>query len=234
MRRAARGKWRISTRTSSLLQSQKLASSSRSSSGVSRSEEKVVIEGSSSTAVGAATLSPGRLHGDSQRQWMVRSVVSECDAGLYISFGRELCAARRAWAWVWPEKSTDLMFHRGFLAFQHTGEVGRAVSATAVNATIVKPWRNPSSSPLIVDGAKNHIKRRFEGMSDFLKLWRGHKEHSHGRRNHSCIGRNVANRETNQAILIDFCPRFYQCSRTSGIVPVYRSGKDTRSTEVQR
>ena len=38
------GKWRIRTRTSSLLQSQKLVSSSRSSSGVSRSDEKVVGE----------------------------------------------------------------------------------------------------------------------------------------------------------------------------------------------
>ena len=38
---AGRGKWRISTRTSSLLQSQKLVRSSRSSSGVSRSDEKV-------------------------------------------------------------------------------------------------------------------------------------------------------------------------------------------------
>src|SRR5262249_17988620 len=41
-----RGKCRISTRTSSLLQSQKLARSSRSSSGVSRSEEKIVVVGS--------------------------------------------------------------------------------------------------------------------------------------------------------------------------------------------
>ena len=45
------GKWRSSTRTSSLLQSQKLVSSSRSSSGVSRSEEKVVSEVSSTLAV---------------------------------------------------------------------------------------------------------------------------------------------------------------------------------------
>src|SRR5262245_51369937 len=36
------GKWRIRTRTNSLLQSQKLVNSSRSSSGVSRSEENVV------------------------------------------------------------------------------------------------------------------------------------------------------------------------------------------------
>src|SRR5262245_40178710 len=39
----SRGKWRINTRTSSLLHSQKLASSSRSSSGVNRSEEKIVV-----------------------------------------------------------------------------------------------------------------------------------------------------------------------------------------------
>src|SRR5688572_707873 len=38
-----RGKLRISTRTSSLLHSQKPASNSRSSSGVSRSEEKIVV-----------------------------------------------------------------------------------------------------------------------------------------------------------------------------------------------
>src|SRR5438477_11754247 len=46
-----RGKWRSSTRTNSLLQSQKLVSSSRSSSGVSRSDEKVVTVGSDTLAV---------------------------------------------------------------------------------------------------------------------------------------------------------------------------------------
>jgi hypothetical protein len=47
------GKCRIITRTSSLLQSQKLVSNSRSSSGVNRSEEKVVTDGSIiPTAVG--------------------------------------------------------------------------------------------------------------------------------------------------------------------------------------
>src|SRR5262249_40652391 len=39
-----RGKWRIRTRTNSLLHSQKPVSNSRSSSGVSRSEEKIVGE----------------------------------------------------------------------------------------------------------------------------------------------------------------------------------------------
>src|SRR6266849_5392284 len=38
-----RGKWRMRTRTSSVLQSQKSESSERSSSGVSRSEEKTVV-----------------------------------------------------------------------------------------------------------------------------------------------------------------------------------------------
>jgi hypothetical protein len=47
------GEWRIRTLASSVLQSQKLVSSSRSSSGVRRSDEKVIIDGSSSTAVGA-------------------------------------------------------------------------------------------------------------------------------------------------------------------------------------
>src|SRR3954463_4291917 len=48
--RSSVGKWRSSTRTSSLLQSQKLVSSSRSSSGVSRSDEKVVTEVSATLA----------------------------------------------------------------------------------------------------------------------------------------------------------------------------------------
>src|SRR6476469_3105899 len=48
---SSRGKLRKSTRTSSLLQSQKLVNSSRSSSGVSRSDEKVVNEDSATLAV---------------------------------------------------------------------------------------------------------------------------------------------------------------------------------------
>src|SRR5262245_35774528 len=45
----SRGKCRISTRTSSLLHSQKPVRSSRSSSGVRRSEEKMVVVGSRTT-----------------------------------------------------------------------------------------------------------------------------------------------------------------------------------------
>src|SRR2546421_3622538 len=49
--RSSEGKWRSNTRTSSLLQSQKLVSNSRSSSGVSRSDEKVVTADSDTLAV---------------------------------------------------------------------------------------------------------------------------------------------------------------------------------------
>src|SRR5438067_9573831 len=61
----SRGKWRIKRRTNSLLCSQNRARSSRSSSGVSRSEEKIVVLGWRGTGSSGATLGAGRL-----RRWV--------------------------------------------------------------------------------------------------------------------------------------------------------------------
>src|SRR5260370_21074850 len=71
-------KWRIRTRTNSLLQSQKLVSNSRSSSGVSRSDENVVSGENVATTLGVTRVRLLRTAFISVRSFLEKGVGRRC------------------------------------------------------------------------------------------------------------------------------------------------------------